>query len=1510
MCAGAWVCACLLLLASTALAAVRTHNSAAVRADIDLGGGNARAVSTNLFAGTVRVYAAHDHVNVSNARFEALLECDAAALPCRGGALHLPVSVVSRFDLRSGDRVRLRSSLLHADARALLPRAHALVYDVLSEHVSDVELLVRAAPAASVADEQRRKRYAGPQMAVDLRRVVLILLNLGGHALECSRSHVENLFWDGNADGHSVVDIFESTTYGKRTLASDVDADGKQDVIGPYDIDFDSTCNFRSWKEQGDAAADKSGFELSIYQHRIYVLPWFHELSGLCSWRGLGDFGCRSYGTCHVWTLSCNELQTYVHELGHNFDLAHAASFFNEQGNVVEYGDPTAVMGNRWFGQSWISNFNAPHKDASGWFDGTNKAQEIPTGADGVYALAPLDFYSDNTVASQLLKIRHEYTGVQYYFSYNAHSGDGFAMQLLVHSYINHTSPSLFLRALGSGDTFVDFQHRFAVTRGDVNGSVMLVDVQFGCKLRPPEIEILVVNSTSDSGGGGQRRFSNDSSFDVAPGGALEIELRIGNRNSPLCLSSHYTFLPQALAGWASSVDTDHLMLASHQTCSLRWSLVASNASVAAARDSAAVLVLNVTHGEPGSYRDGPLLHTVRVGVRATDECVRAAPTFAVLDAWQQTHHRRATEYLFEIRNHDSLLCAPVRFAVDVQVDGAVWSAAVAADSFEVQSGAALVGSFSLTPARDGDGAVAPANSSSSVTLTLRSLETPAPAAHAAAVTASFAPLLCVAAAPVLRAEPSELMLEARSSTAARVRISNADANCVATEWAFDYTDIPRTMHINLLPATVLLESGQDGSVLVLFTAPTVGVVPLLHTQISVWDLHDTSRNASVVLSLTSYDVPCEVRPPTVTVTCPAHVDVVWQRAFECKVIIDNHDTWPCIRRTFYASVVNVPTQWAWTESMLAWDSPKADTPVDTSYWLTLTVHVPRAFGDRFNGTSGPDALPLDTAWAPLVNITSGATPFGQLYTSDSVYFGACTPTRPTAAIARNDTLVVPLNGSGDIAIDVTNHDGVYCADDGHYEIKVEPATLLASLRGGYGSVDVKRGRTGTGHWRFTAALPGLYNLTLIVASRENATLAADPLQISVRVSDECVLRPPVLTILSPFAPFPPNAALPVRLPNTTYALYAPLRLPPGRALQVNYTVAVTNNDSPGCAESAYRINADFSQLPNPNYYYYHSPPYANAWHVPESIVRVRPNSTATAAVTVQVDESTAPQLYTIGMYINGVHGVHSAAASTSLEISCPPPAAVFNISSSQYTPAFKLERSVLLQWTNPCPNQFQCCCPCSFNVLRDGELIGSISNSLSNFTFNFTDTAVYSGQTSTYSVYVIDRLNRTSAEVDTCSHDITVTVGKADKELFTAFFAGTLTGTVLAIGAFVLLWRFFYRRQRDRYDQKLGRGKYAGKWREALVDTNESTLSRVHANSLSSTDSQPAAAEVVSLRAWKPSPLTSDAAAAAGPPRPIRAAPKPVARAPLAAAQQPAEALAQHDDPLRSATLIDLSNL
>jgi hypothetical protein len=45
-----------------------------------------------------------------------------------------------------------------------------------------------------------------------------------------------------------------------------------------------------------------------------------------------------------------------------------------------------------------------------------------------------------------------------------------------------------------------------------------------------------------------------------------------------------------------------------------------------------------------------------------------------------------------------------------------------------------------------------------------------------------------------------------------------------------------------------------------------------------------------------------------------------------------------------------------------------------------------------------------------------------------------------------------------------------------------------------------------------------------------------------------------------------------------------------------------------------------------------------------------------------------------------------SGRVDAHVDLSCAPPASVFNVSAQQYTPAFKAQRSVQLDWPQPCP--------------------------------------------------------------------------------------------------------------------------------------------------------------------------------------------------------------------------------
>lgn len=129
-----------------------------------------------------------------------------------------------------------------------------------------------------------------------------------------------------------------------------------------------STCNARNIREQ--IIPRTSG--VNNYMYRMFFLPAF---SG-CGWAGLATVGCgrplnsARAGAC--WSMYNGKssfghsIITQAHELGHNFGLLHAAGLRN--GNFVEYGDNTAIMGNVWTAGM---QFSAAHRFQIGWLRNT-----------------------------------------------------------------------------------------------------------------------------------------------------------------------------------------------------------------------------------------------------------------------------------------------------------------------------------------------------------------------------------------------------------------------------------------------------------------------------------------------------------------------------------------------------------------------------------------------------------------------------------------------------------------------------------------------------------------------------------------------------------------------------------------------------------------------------------------------------------------------------------------------------------------------------------------------------------------------------------------------------------------------------------------------------------------------------------------------------------------------------------------------------------------------------------
>ena len=116
--------------------------------------------------------------------------------------------------------------------------------------------------------------------------------------------------------------------------------------------DFD----IEEWAKYAEGAARGAGIDLSVYKHRVFVIPF----STQCEWLGLADVGCPTW--CRSWIKGGAEglsLQALFHELGHNHGLRHATGPSGD-----EYGDFTGAMG----GCCGIRCHNVAQGHALGWY--------------------------------------------------------------------------------------------------------------------------------------------------------------------------------------------------------------------------------------------------------------------------------------------------------------------------------------------------------------------------------------------------------------------------------------------------------------------------------------------------------------------------------------------------------------------------------------------------------------------------------------------------------------------------------------------------------------------------------------------------------------------------------------------------------------------------------------------------------------------------------------------------------------------------------------------------------------------------------------------------------------------------------------------------------------------------------------------------------------------------------------------------------------------------------------
>jgi len=403
------------------------------------------------------------------------------------------------------------------------------------------------------------------------QKTLSILVNFNDSALACSAADVGSRVF--GTTGATVNSIFQSDSRGLVTFTGN--------AVGPYTIPYSSTgaCDYNGWATAAEAAAKAAGVDPSQYARVNYVTP----PNGTCGWVGLAYMPGRQ-----SWVQSCGSTGVYVHELGHNLSLHHAATPTSEYG---DYSDP--------MGSGQAIGHNGANKVMTGW---QPAGTVLDVASAGSYNVTNV---SDNSVTGtpQVLRLVKADTAEYYYVSlreaagFDAPLSAGFVNTVSVH-HATGTLPTrtYLMQALAAGQSFSDATNGITITNQGASGGAATIGVSMGgaaCARARPSVAVSPASQTG------------------APGATLSYTVSVTNTNSAGCGASTFSLGQVLPAGFGGSLSATSLALGSGSSGSVTWSTTSSatqaNATYtldASATDSADSASTTTAHASYTVYGD------------------------------------------------------------------------------------------------------------------------------------------------------------------------------------------------------------------------------------------------------------------------------------------------------------------------------------------------------------------------------------------------------------------------------------------------------------------------------------------------------------------------------------------------------------------------------------------------------------------------------------------------------------------------------------------------------------------------------------------------------------------------------------------------------------------------------------------------------------------------------------------------------------------------------------------
>jgi hypothetical protein len=240
----------------------------------------------------------------------------------------------------------------------------------------------------------------------------------------------------------------------------------------------------------------------------------------------------------------------FVHELGHNLNLAHAGND-PENDSVINnvYADMSDPMGSS--GSSWYL-FNAGHIDQMGWYAGIPGAIRT-VAANGTYDLSAIGNTPMVNGAPTALKIAKRDSGDFYYLSYRQpisnynQLSSTYTGGVNIHRYKGSGyGYTTYIKTLTNGGSFTDGANGITVTQVSQGGGYATVQVSFGCAALTPAVAM------------------SPATLTVRPGAAANFAVAVTNQDVAGCGGTTFSLGYSGAA--AGTVSPASLTLAAGQS--------------------------------------------------------------------------------------------------------------------------------------------------------------------------------------------------------------------------------------------------------------------------------------------------------------------------------------------------------------------------------------------------------------------------------------------------------------------------------------------------------------------------------------------------------------------------------------------------------------------------------------------------------------------------------------------------------------------------------------------------------------------------------------------------------------------------------------------------------------------------------------------------------------------------------------------------------------------------------